>query len=103
MSKACKELLIWLLTLLSCSSKDGTWKREYLFRRCSKKGTLVHVRLDCDHHRLWFAAEGVDFPTEPAFSNLPALPLYPSFDLDNKGSCFTVEQRKFTPTMPKKQ
>ena len=87
----------------SVFSPDGTWKREYLFRRCSKKGTVVHVRLDCDAHCLWFAAEGTEFPAEPAFRNLPALPLYPSFDLDNKGSSFSVEQRKFTPTMPKKQ
>jgi hypothetical protein len=63
---------------------------------------VVHVRLDCDRRCLWFAAEGADFPAQPAFTNLPALPLYPSFDLDNKGSSFTLLDRKFTPTLTKK-
>jgi hypothetical protein len=72
--------------------QDGTWKREYLKQRCSKKGAVVNVRLDCDKRMLWFGFEG-EFPAEPAFVNLPAMSLFPSFDVDSKGSSFTVEIR----------
>ncbi len=76
-------------------------QREYLRRRCSKKGCIVNVRLDCDKRQLFFGVDG-EFLTEPAFVNLPQIPLYPSFDVDSKGSSFTIEHRVHTPNVAKK-
>lgn len=65
-------------------AQDGTWKRDYLGRRCSKKGTVIRVKLDCDRHCLWFGVDAEDFPSDPAFRDLPTLPLHASFDVDSK-------------------
>ncbi len=62
----------------------------------------MRVRLDCDKRSLWFATDNDEFPQEAAFENLPHVPLYPSFDVDSKGSSFTVEARTHTPTLSKK-
>eukprot|EP00009_Paramoeba_aestuarina_P008248 CAMPEP_0201523658 /NCGR_PEP_ID=MMETSP0161_2-20130828/20698_1 /ASSEMBLY_ACC=CAM_ASM_000251 /TAXON_ID=180227 /ORGANISM="Neoparamoeba aestuarina, Strain SoJaBio B1-5/56/2" /LENGTH=449 /DNA_ID=CAMNT_0047922843 /DNA_START=105 /DNA_END=1454 /DNA_ORIENTATION=+ len=45
------------------------------------------VRLDCDAHTLTFGANGTWWPV--AYTNLPAVPLYPSFDV-HTGPYFTV-------------
>ena len=82
--------------------QDGTWKRPYLRERCNRKGSVINVRLDCDRRCVWFGVNG-EYPSEPAFVNLPSnVPLHASFDVDEKGSCFTVDYARFRPLRSKK-
>lgn len=80
-------------------AQDGTWKRPYFPHKCNRKSTVVNVRLDCSNRQLWFGING-EFKDEPAFSNLPAnVALHASFDLDAKGTAFTVIQYATCPQL----
>ena len=70
--------------------QDGTWKRPCLGGKCSRKGSVISVRLDVDQHMLWFGIDG-KFESEPAWTSLPdGVPLHPSIDLDSKGQQITI-------------
>lgn len=73
--------------------QDGTWKREYYGGKCSRKGTVISVRLDLNARSLTYAINGEWL--DAAWNNLPAVPLSPSIDVDTKGCQFTIVDRKF--------
>lgn len=78
--------------------QDGVWKKDYLREKCSRKGCIISVKLDMDNLCVWFGLDG-QFPGAPAWTGLPAgVPLHPSFDVDSKGSTFTVVHSVTTST-----
>jgi hypothetical protein len=60
--------------------QDGTHSRPYNPPGICSEGTRISVRLDCDAHTLTFGVNGVWLP--PAWTDLPAVELFPAFDVD---------------------
>jgi hypothetical protein len=70
--------------------QGGTSRRSYSpSGGCSSDGTRISVRLDCDAHTLTFGVNGVWLP--PAWIDLPAVELFPAFDVGQTGCCFAVD------------
>jgi hypothetical protein len=70
--------------------QDGTVDKPYNpSRGCYANGTRISVRLDCDAHTLTFAVNGAWLPY--AWDDLPAVELFPAFEIYNSGCSFAVE------------
>jgi len=71
-------------------SQDNIRGKAYYNLPCHVQSTKITVKLDMNAKTLTFAVNGNWLPV--AFTNLPSTTLFPSFDVYDNGSKFTIDQ-----------